>query len=94
MLRTTNRYGAVRIFQKLTENIIEFQALETLYYTGTGDNINDLDVIDTDGGPYIEKGQKITIDKEQFVVKKFTNIIYDKDREYFQALIHVNKVNN
>ena len=94
MLRTLSRYNTPRIFTKLTDNIIEFQALETLYYTGTGDNFNDLDAIDTDGGPYIGKGQKITIDKEQFVVEKFTNIIYDKDREYFQALIHVKKVNN
>ena len=72
-------------------DIIVFQAFDTLYYTGTG-NSNDLDAIDTDGGPYIGKGHKITIDKEEFVIEKFTNIIYDKDREYFQALIHVKKV--
>lgn len=45
-------------------DIIVFQAFDTLYYTGTG-NSNDLDAIDTDGGPYIGKGHKITIDKEE-----------------------------
>jgi hypothetical protein len=94
MLIITSRYGTTRIFQKLTDNIIEFQALDTLYYTGTGDNFNDLDAIDPDGGPYIGKGQKISIDTEDFIVEKFTNIIFDEEREYLQALLHVKKVNN
>ena len=93
MLKIISRYGTIRIFQKLTDNIIEFQALDTLYYTGTGDNVDDLDAIDPDGGPYIRKGQIISIDKEDYIVEKFTNIIFDKEREYLQVLLHVKKVN-
>lgn len=93
MLKITSRNNTLRIFKKLTHNIIEFQALDTLYYTGIGNNSNDLDGIEPDGGPLLQKGYTISMDKEEYMIKNFTNIIFDEDRKYLQALLHVKKVN-
>ena len=93
MLKITSRNNTLRIFKKLTYNIIEFQALDTLYYNKIGDNSNDLDSIEPDGGPILRKGYKILMDKEEYTIKNFTNIIFDKDRRYLQALLHVKKAN-
>ncbi len=88
-----SRYDTKRVFTKLTDDLIEFTSFETLYYTGTGDNFNDLDAIDPDGGPYICKGYKIKFkENEQYIVERFSNIEFDDEKEYLKVLLHVKKI--
>lgn len=88
----SSRYGTSREFHKISDNLIYFISYETLYYTGTGDNFNDLDAIDPDGGPYIHKGYKISFGEEEYIVKKISNINFDEEKQYLGVLLHTDKL--
>jgi hypothetical protein len=52
-----------------------------------------LDAIDPDGGPYIDKGYKISFgEKEEYIVKKISNINFDEENEYLELLLHTDKL--
>lgn len=91
MLEEFSRYDTKRTFKKIDDNTIQFEAFETLYYTGTGDK-SDLDAIDLDGGPIICKGGIIKLDNEEtYVIIKIRDIYIDEDKEYLNAYFDVKK---
>jgi hypothetical protein len=92
MLKLTSRYGTERVFKKITENLVEFQSFETLYYTVTGNDFSNPDAIDPDGGPFIYKGFTIPFETEKYRVGQITNVVHDSEKEYLQALLHVEKI--
>jgi hypothetical protein len=95
MLRIKSRYDTLRFFKKINNNIIQFEAFDTLYYTGTGDDFIDLDAIDPEGGPFISKGYKIKLDNDEvYKVIKIKEIYFDKDIEYLKVWLEVSKENN
>ena len=92
MLKIRSRYDSLRTFKKISDNIIEFESLDTLYYTGTGNNPLDLDAIDLDGGPFICKGYKIKLDNnETYTVIKIKDIYFDENKDYFKVYLKVIK---
>ena len=92
MLRLISRYDTIRTIQKISDKIAEFKAFETLYCTQSGNDFNDPDSVDPDGGPYIYKGMVIKFDNnEVYTIEKFTDIVFDKDKEEITALIHIKK---
>ena len=93
MLKLKSNYGIIRYLEKIDDNTIKFTSYDTLYYTGTGNNIDDLDSIDPDGGPCICKNSIIKLGTEEFKIQKFTNIIYDEIKEYLEFLKQVKKYN-
>lgn len=98
MITILSRYDTRRTFNKINNNLIKFKSFETLYYSCLVNNIddleyNDIDSIDPDGGPFICKGYEIKFPNEVFVVEKISNILYEEDAEYLEALLHVKKQN-
>ncbi len=91
MLEILSRYKTLRIFKKINHNTIQFEAFETLYYTGTGNNFLDLDAIDPDGGPFIHKGDIIKLDEEIYIITKIRDVYFDEDREYLKVYFDVYK---
>jgi len=92
MLEEISRYNTLRRFKKIDVNTIEFEAFDTLYYTGTGNDFSNLDAIDPDGGPYICKGQKITLNNDEiFIITKIRDIYFDEDKEYLKVYFDVKR---
>jgi len=91
MLEIYSRYHTLRVFKKISDNIIQFEAFETIYYTGTGNDFNDLDSIDPDGGPFIGKGYTIELDNEIYKVIKIKKIYFNEDEEYLKVDLEVSK---
>ncbi len=92
MLEEFSRYNTLRVFRKINENTIQFEAFDTLYYTGTGNNRLDLDAIDPCGGPFICKGGIIKLDNgEIYVIIKIRDIYLDEDKEYLKVYFDVKR---
>ena len=93
MTEIYSRYHTLRIVKKINDNILQFEAFETLYYTVTGNNSHDLDGIDPDGGPYIGKGTLIKLDNNEiYKVIKIKEIHFNEDEEYLKVSLEVSKV--
>ena len=105
MLKIISRYKTLRTFEKLSNNIIQFNAYDTLYNTvsykepdsfdcGKIENDNNIISVDPNGGPIVYIGYKIKLDNDEiYKVKSFKNINYDKEKKYLNVKLHVIKEN-
>jgi hypothetical protein len=105
MLKIISRYKTLRTFEKLSNNIIQFNAYDTIYNTvsykeldsfeyGKIENDNNIISVDPDGGPIVYIGYKIKLDNDEiYKVKSFKNINYDKEKKYLNVKLRVIKEN-
>ena len=93
MLTIKSRFDTERVFTKISDDLIKFQAYEVMYCTCSGNDTEDLDAIDPDGGPFIHKGYSIKLNDEIFIVQSISDIVHIQDDEYLEILLHVKKEN-
>ena len=98
MLKLISRYNTLRTFKKISDNIIEFNSYDTLYYhTNSNDfleNINSMESIDPDGGPLIYKGYKIKFENnETYKVNSIKDIDFNERKNFLKVELNVIKEN-
>ncbi len=98
MIKILSRYDTLRTFQKISNNIIKFNAYDTISstisYNDSFDYNNNIVSLDPDGGPLIYKGLKIKLDNNEiYKIKSFKKIDYDREKKYLHAILYVDKEN-
>jgi hypothetical protein len=92
MLKLLSRHGKERLFIKLSEKLASFKSFDTLYCRQLGED-DDIFAIDPDGGPFLHKGYKFRLNKEEYIIENITNVNFNKKEKYLEALLHIQKNN-